>query len=157
MLMASVAKKQYFDICKKDANLPNCWWSANILGSFRDNGCCWQSITIECSSSPSLQSSHHSPTFQSPFSSGGAQSVTDSQRQKTEFQTNFTVSPKAAKSLKARFSEPLFLPAHILSIADFKHWQLFWGNAMQEYNNRERNCSLTVWPKRLIQLSFCQV
>ena len=98
----------------RDAKLPNCQFSANIWGSFViiadsfDNS--RTSLTIY--NYRVLFPTREDPTFQPPFSSGGgAQSVTDSQKQKTEFQTNFPISPPASTKsqiLRGVFSPPTF-------------------------------------------------
>ena len=98
----------------RDAKLPNCQFSANIWGSFMiiadsfDNS--RTSLTIY--NYRVLFPTREDPTFQPPFSSGGgAQSVTDSQKQKTEFQTNFPISPPASTKsqiLRGVFSPPTF-------------------------------------------------
>ena len=57
-------------------------------------------------------------------------------RQKTEFQTNFPISPRRQKP-KSQILGSAFFVAQILSIADFKHWQPFSGKASQVHNNRD--------------------
>ena len=96
----------------RDAKLPNCQFSANIWGSFViiadsfDNS--RTSLTIY--NYRVLFPTREDPTFQPPFSSGGgAQSVTDSQKQKTEFQTNFPISPPA--STKSQILRGVFSPS----------------------------------------------
>ena len=119
----------------RDAKLPNCQFSANIWGSFViiadsfDNS--RTSLTIY--NYRVLFPTREDPTFQPPFSSGGgAQSVTDSQKQKTEFQTNFPISPPASTKsqiLRGVFSPPTFCRQQILNID---------SHSQEEHNNRDR-------------------